>query len=61
MNKDKTDNWQDWITSQIKQEGIEKYLEWYTKMFERNAVCEELIEAHNKLFNIGGQHSCGIK
>lgn len=50
---DKTDNWEKWITSQIKQESVEKYLEWYVKMFERNAVCEELIEAHNKLFNIG--------
>ena len=52
---DKTDNWEEWIASQIKQEGIEKYLEWYEKMSERHAVCEELIEAHNKLFNNIGE------
>ena len=48
---DKPDSWQEWIASQIKQEGIEKYLEWYGRMSERGAVCDELIEAHNKLFN----------
>lgn len=50
---EKVDNptgWKQWIVSQIEQEGIEQYKQWYGRMFERNAVCDELIEAHNGLF-----------
>lgn len=45
-------NWQEWILSQIKQEGLEKYKSWYARMYIRcgYSLHPELIEAHNKLF-----------
>jgi hypothetical protein len=49
----KADTWEEWMLSQIEQEGVEKYKAWYARMFQRGAVCDELIEAHNKLF--GGE------
>lgn len=47
----KSDSWQEWISAQIEQEGLEEYKEWYNRMFERGAICEGLCESHNKLFN----------
>lgn len=45
-------DWKNWITSQIEQEGVEKYKEWYGRMLQRGAICEELMEANDELFKI---------
>lgn len=44
-------NWEKWIVLQIEEEGFEQYKKWYARMLQRGAICDELIEAHNKLFN----------
>lgn len=46
----KTGSWEEWIASQIEQEGLEKYKDWYDRMFERNAVCDDLMQANDELF-----------
>ena len=43
-------NWTDWIVSQIKQDSVELYKEWYDRMLQRGAICDELMEANDKLF-----------
>jgi len=43
-------NWEDWIASQIEEEGFDKYKEWYARMLQRGAICDEMIEAHNIMF-----------
>lgn len=43
-------DWLEWITLQIKQEGLEKFKQWYARMLQRGAICDELIEANDKLF-----------
>lgn len=56
LDKQLTDNptdWREWITSQIEQEGVEKYKEWYGRMLQRGAVCDELMKANDELF--GGE------
>ena len=53
LDKQLTDNptdWKQWITSQIEQEGIEKYKEWYGRMLQREAICEELMKANDEMF-----------
>lgn len=47
---DNPSDWKKWITSQIEQEGIEKYKEWYGKMLQRGAICDQLMEANNEMF-----------
>ena len=46
----KTGSWEEWIASQIKQEGLEKYKEWYGRMLQRGAICGELMEANDEMF-----------
>jgi hypothetical protein len=46
----KSGSWEQWILSQIEQEGVEKYKAWYARMSERCDLHSDLIEAHNKLF-----------
>lgn len=46
----KADNWEQWMLSQIEQEGVDKYKAWYAKMNARCDLNTDLIEAHNKLF-----------
>lgn len=46
----KPDSWQEWIVSQIEEEGVEQYKQWYARMFERGVICEGLCEAHNYMF-----------
>lgn len=43
-------DWEKWITSQIEQEGVEKYKLWYARMNSRCDLHPELQSAHNKLF-----------
>lgn len=43
-------DWDKWISLQINQEGQEKYKEWYDRMLHRGAICDELMEANDKLF-----------
>ena len=53
LDKQSTDNptdWKQWIISQIEQEGAEKYKEWYGRMLQRGAICDELIEANDEMF-----------
>jgi hypothetical protein len=50
----KADSWEEWITSQVEQEGIEKYKAWYARMNSRCDLHPELIEAHNELFGEEG-------
>lgn len=45
-----TTDWSKWIQSQIEQEGLEKYQEWYARMGYRCDLHPDLVEAHNKLF-----------
>lgn len=47
----KADNWEQWMLSQIEQEGVDKYKAWYARMLIRCDLHSDLIEAHNKLFN----------
>lgn len=47
----KADSWEEWMLSQIKQEGVEKYKAWFARMNSRCDLHSDLIEAHNKLFN----------
>lgn len=47
----KSDSWAEWVLSQIEQEGVEKYKEWYARMNSRCDLHPELVEAHNKLFD----------
>lgn len=47
----KADSWEQWMLSQIEQEGVEKYKAWYARMNSRCDLHSDLIEAHNKLFN----------
>jgi len=42
--------WDKWITLQIEQDSVDNYISWYENMLKRGAACDELIEAHNKLF-----------
>jgi hypothetical protein len=46
----KEQNWEEWMLSQIEQEGVEKYKAWYTRMNSRCDLHSDLIEAHSKLF-----------
>lgn len=46
----KADSWEEWMLSQIEQEGVEKYKAWYARMNSRCDLHSDLIEAHNKLF-----------
>jgi len=46
--------WDKWITLQIKQDSVDNYKVWYENMLKRGAACDELIEAHNKLFGEKG-------
>lgn len=50
MSEDRTTDWNNWIQSQIEQEGLEKYKEWYARMDYRCDLHPDLVEAHNKLF-----------
>ena len=43
-------NWEKWIASQIEEEGFDKYKDWYDRMLQRGAICDELMEANDKLF-----------
>ena len=47
---DNPTDWKQWITSQIEQEGVEKYKEWYGRMLQRGTICEELMKANDELF-----------
>ena len=47
---DNPTDWKQWIASQIEQEGVEKYKEWYGGMLQRGAICDELIKANDELF-----------
>lgn len=47
---DNPTDWKEWITSQIEQEGVEEYKEWYGRMLQRGAICHELMEANDELF-----------
>lgn len=49
---DKPTDWKEWITSQIEQEGIEQYKEWYSRMLQRGAISDELMEANDEMFKI---------
>lgn len=53
---DNPTDWKEWITSQIEQEGLEKYKEWYGRMLRRGAICDELMEANDEMF--GGEIEC---
>jgi len=46
----KPHSWEEWMLSQIEQEGVEKYKAWYARMNSRCDLHSDLIEAHNKLF-----------
>lgn len=46
----KAGNWEQWMLSQIEQEGVDKYKAWYGRMNSRCDLHNDLIEAHNKLF-----------
>lgn len=46
----KSDSWEQWMLSQIEQEGVEKYKAWYARMSDRCDLHPDLVEAHNKLF-----------
>ena len=50
LSTDNPADWEQWITSQIEQEGLEKYKEWYGRMLQRGAICEELMKANDELF-----------
>lgn len=43
-------DWKEWITSQIEQEGVEKYKGWYGRMLQRGVVCDEMMEANDEMF-----------
>lgn len=43
-------DWKQWITSQIEQEGVEKYKEWYSRMLQRGAVCDGLMKETDEMF-----------
>lgn len=47
---DKPTDWKEWIGSQIEQEGFDKYKDWYARMLQRGAICNELIQTNDKLF-----------
>lgn len=42
--------WDEWIYRFIEESGVEKYKEWYDRMLQRGAICDELMEANDKLF-----------
>ena len=53
LDKLSTDNpkdWKHWVTSQIEQEGVEKYKEWYGRMLQRGAICGELMKVNDEMF-----------
>lgn len=43
-------SWTEWINELVKEGGVEKYKEWYDRMLQRGAICDELREANDKLF-----------
>lgn len=51
LDKQSTD-WKEWITSQIEQEGVEKYKEWYGRMLQRGAICDDLMKASDEMFKV---------
>jgi hypothetical protein len=46
----KANTWEEWILSQIEQEGVDQWKDWYDRMSKRCDLHIDLITAYNKLF-----------